>query len=398
MPRPLSGIKVLDFTTLLPGPYATQLLADMGAEVLRVEAPMRPDLIRAMQPQISNTDNGSTSAAHATLNRNKLSIALDLKREQAKDIIYTLIADYDIIVEQFRPGVMQRLGLGYNDLAAINPALIYCSITGYGQTGPLCDRTGHDINYLALSGLASFSGRKETGPVLSGTQIADLAGGSHHAVMGIQAAVIQRFATGKGQHIDISMSDATLALTTIFGANYLAGGKTPGLSTEILNGGIFYGYYQTSDGRYFSVGSIEPQFVQLLFAAIDKPEWLERAKDISPEAQTQLTQDIAEVFATKSFVQWQTCFAKYNACIEPVLTLDEVKQHPHFHERNMFVEVPHGSGVSLTQIGSPLKFSASAPEYRHTGSNQGADTSRILLKYGFSKKDITQLRKEKIIF
>ena len=197
---PLTGLKVLDFSTLLPGPYATQMLADMGAEVLRVEAPGRYDMMRDVEPKI----NGA-SCAHGSVNRNKRSLALDLKHPEAGNIIRKLLADYDIVVEQFRPGVMKRLGLDYDSLAATNPRLIYCSITGYGQTGPLKDRAGHDINYLSLAGLASFSGRKETGPVLSGTQIADVGGGSHHAVMGILAAVIQRHTTGKGQYIDISV-------------------------------------------------------------------------------------------------------------------------------------------------------------------------------------------------
>lgn len=202
MSLPLAGLKILDFTTLLPGPYATQLLADMGAEVLRVESPTRPDLVKLMPPFVGDK-SCRVSAAHATLNRNKQSISIDLKHEDAKEIIHKLVREYDVVIEQFRPGVMQRLGLDYNSLKKIQQKLIYCSITGYGQTGPLKDRAGHDINYLALSGLASFSGRKETGPVLSGTQIADIAGGSHHAVMAIMAAHIQRMTTNEGQYLDI---------------------------------------------------------------------------------------------------------------------------------------------------------------------------------------------------
>ena len=216
MTQPLKGLKVLDFSTLLPGPYATQLLADMGAEVLRVESPTRPDLLKVMPPYVGK-GKAKVSAAHATINRNKKSIAIDLKHESAKAIVERLLSEYDIVVEQFRPGVMARLGLDYDALKQKQGKLIYCSITGYGQSGPYRDRAGHDINYLALSGLASYAGRRDTGPILSSTQIADIAGGSHHAVMAILAAVIERQVSGEGQYLDISMSDAALALSTMYG-------------------------------------------------------------------------------------------------------------------------------------------------------------------------------------
>ena len=207
MTGPLTSLKVLDFSTLLPGPYASMMLADMGAEILRVESPSRLDLVRFLPPM-----DGDTSASHAFLNRGKRSLALDLKKEGAVDIIKALIKEYDVVLEQFRPGVMDRLGLGYAVLSELNPSLIYCSITGYGQTGPYKSRAGHDINYLALSGVSSYSGRKGERPPPLGVQVADVAGGSHHAVMGILAAVINRQQTGKGQFVDVSMTDAAFAM------------------------------------------------------------------------------------------------------------------------------------------------------------------------------------------
>lgn len=190
---PLASLKVLDFSTLLPGPFASLLLADMGAEVLRIESPTRMDLLRVLPPH----DQG-VSASHAYLNRNKRSLALDLKQPEALEVIKQLLQDHDIVLEQFRPGVMDRLGLGYEDLKAINPKLIYVSITGYGQTGPYKDRAGHDINYLALAGLSSYTGRADSGPVPLGMQVADVAGGSLHGVIGLLAAVIARQQTGQG--------------------------------------------------------------------------------------------------------------------------------------------------------------------------------------------------------
>jgi len=271
MSKPLRQLKVLDFSTLLPGPYATMMMADMGADILRIEAIDRSDLVKTFKPNLKGI-----SFAYLTLNRNKQAIGLDLKQAEAINIVKKLIKEYDVIIEQFRPGVMAKLGLGYEVLKAINPKLIYCSITGYGQDGCYKNRAGHDINYLALSGLASYSGTQKTGPVLSGTQIADIAGGSHHAVMGVLAAVIQRGSSGQGQHIDISMTDAAFALNGIFGAGAVGTDIDPKLGEMLLNGGGFYDYYLTSDNRYLSVGSLEPKFAKLFFENIGHAKWLSR--------------------------------------------------------------------------------------------------------------------------
>ena len=218
MDAALKGLKVLDFSTLLPGPFATLYLADLGAEVIHVESPSRPDLIRIFPPYA----NGQATS-HSYLNRNKKSIALDLKDPQNIELIKSKIADFDIVVEQFRPEVMKRLGLDYPTLAKINPRLIYCSITGYGQTGLYKDKAGHDINYLALSGIVGHSGRQDSGPPPMGIQIADIAGGSLHAVIAILSAVIERQRSGQGQYIDISMTDCVATLNSMAAAAVLAG-------------------------------------------------------------------------------------------------------------------------------------------------------------------------------
>jgi alpha-methylacyl-CoA racemase len=258
MTTPLTSLKILDFSTLLPGPFASMLLADMGADVVRVEAPHRADLVRMMPPF-----DGAISGWHGVLNRNKRSIGLDLKQPEAVEVVKRLVAadggGYDVVLEQFRPGVMARLGLGYDDLKAVNPGLIYCAITGYGQTGPYKDRAGHDNNYLALSGLMSHSGRQSSGPPPLGAQIADVGGGSLGAVMGILTAVIHRHVTGQGQMVDVSMLDMAIAWQAHVASHFLVGGETPQREGWMLNGGSFYDYYQTADGRYLSVGSLEPQ-------------------------------------------------------------------------------------------------------------------------------------------
>jgi len=386
MSLPLTGLKVLDFTTLLPGPYATQLLADMGAEVLRVEAPKRVDLLKHFPPKV-----GKVSAAHATINRNKRFIAIDLKHAQAKSIITKLVQEYDIVIEQFRPGVMQRLGLDYASLSTDQPSLIYCSVTGYGQTGPLKDRAGHDINYLALSGLASFSGRPETGPVLSGTQIADLAGGSHHAVMAILAAVIERSRTGEGQYLDISMSDAALALSTMFAANTLAGGACPTLGSEFLNGGLFYDYYQTADGRYLSIGGLEPVFASGMLNVLGLNDWMSKIADARPAVQSELRAVLQAKFKAETFAHWQAVFEKLDVCIEPVLGLDEALVHPHFDARDMIGSAIDTEGNEIPQLNSALPFRGT--QGHQAGKPLGADTEAVLESIGYAHDQITQLKK-----
>lgn len=386
---PLEGIKILDFTTLLPGPYATQLLADMGAEVLRIEAPNRPDLLKYMPPMV-----GKVSAAHATINRNKKSLAIDLKHKEAKSIVHDLLKEYDVVIEQFRPGVMSKLGLGYEDLKAVQPKIIYCSVTGYGQTGPMKDKAGHDINYLALSGLASYSGREETGPVLSATQIADIAGGSHHAVMAILAAVIQRLKTQQGQYLDISMSDAALALNTMFGAGATATGKSPEYGQEMLNGGLFYDYYQTADKRYLSIGSLEPVFAIGLLKQLGLESYQSMLSDQRLETQKKLKKAISEVIKEQSFDHWRVVFAELDLCVEPVLSVSEAIDHPHFKSRGMLSVAMDQNGVEIKQINSPLPFKRPLP-YR-SGSNLGAESKEVLSTF-YEQDKINNLISQKCI-
>ena len=253
MNAPLQQLKILDFSTLLPGPYATMMLADMGAEVLRIEAPNRPELTRLLPP----FDSDGISAGQGLLGRNKRSLGLNLKAEGAVEIVKKLIVEqgYDIIVEQSRPGVMTRLGVGFKALKAVCPQLIYCSLTGYGQTGPYRDRAGHDLNYLALSGMLAQHGRATGGaPPPLPTQVADIGGGSLHLVIGLLPAVIRRTATGEGGHVDVSMHDGSLAWNSMELANLLVGDEAPAPEAMGLNGGTFYELYEPKDGRLLTVG------------------------------------------------------------------------------------------------------------------------------------------------
>lgn len=390
MSGPLASLKVLDFSTLLPGPFASLMLADMGAEVLRIESPTRMDLLRVLPPQ----DRG-TSASHAYLNRNKRSLALDLKRAQALEIVRELVKDYDIVLEQFRPGVMERLGLGYEALKAINPRLIYVSITGYGQTGPYKDRAGHDINYLALAGVASYTGRRDSGPLPLGVQLADVGGGSLHAVVGLLAAVIARQQSGVGQYLDVSMTDCSFSLNAMAGAGYLACGVEPERESHVLNGGSFYDYYRSRDGRWMAVGSLEPAFMQQLCEALGRPELA--AQGLKPEQQPALKQALQVEFEKRSFQQLCELFAGVDACVEPVLTLSEAVAHPQLKARALVSQVPRGDGSSQAQIACPLKFSEGLPAPRHIGVAVGAHSDEVLAELGLSPQRISELRSSKVI-
>jgi crotonobetainyl-CoA:carnitine CoA-transferase CaiB-like acyl-CoA transferase len=387
MKGPLSSLKILDFSTLLPGPFASLLLADMGAEVLRVESPTRMDLVRLLPPH-----DGGQSTSHAYLNRNKRSIALDLKRPEAVEIVGRLVKEYDIVLEQFRPGVMDKLGVGYEALKAINPKLIYVSITGYGQTGPYRDRAGHDINYLALAGVASYTGRKDTGPLPLGVQLADIAGGSLHGVMGLLAAVIHRQQTGEGQQVDISMTDCAFSLNGMAGAGYLACGVEPGMETQALNGGSFYDYYRTRDGRWFSVGSLEPQFMQQFCAAIGRPELATRGLSPKAEDQRLLKREIAIEFEKRDFADWCERFAAVDACVEPMLPLSEAVEHPQIQARGLVTEVPRGDGRSQRQMACPIRFSAGLPAPKHIGVAAGAHSAEVLAELGYSDEQVAALK------
>jgi len=392
MKGPLSSLKILDFSTLLPGPFASLLLADMGAEVLRVESPSRLDLVRVLPPY-----DGGISASHAYLNRNKRGIALDLKRPEALEVVKQLVLEYDIVLEQFRPGVMDKLGLGYEALRAINPRLIYVSITGYGQTGPYKERAGHDINYLALTGLASYTGRRDTGPLPLGVQLADVAGGSLHGALGLLAAVIQRQQTGEGQQVDVSMSDCAFSLHAMAGAGYLACGVEPQMEALLLNGGSFYDYYRTRDGRWFSVGSLEPQFMQQFCAAIGRPELVARGLSANPEEQHALKREIEIEFEKRDFADWCELFAAVDACVEPMLPLAEAIEHPQIQARGLVVEVPRDGQAPQKQLACPLKFSSGLPAPRHIGAPLGAHTEEVLRSLGYSTEQIAALKSAQVI-
>ena len=385
----LSDLKILDFSALLPGPYASLLLADMGAEVIKISAKDRPDMVAESAPFVAGTE---TSANQAWLGRNKKNLFLNLKKPEAVEAVKKLVLEYDILLEQFRPGVMEKLGLGYETLRKVNPRLIYCSLTGYGQTGPLSHRAGHDINYLARSGTMALAGRRSTGPTLTNMQIADMAVGSMNAVIGILAAVHDRERTGRGQLVDVSMHDGMLPFHSMDGTAFLASGIEPEREGQRLNGGCLYDFYETKDGRYMSIGSLEPKFWAEFCRAIGRPEYIE--KTVWPEEVFPVKEDVRRIFKTRTQAEWMAVFEGRDVCVEPVLSLKEaLLEDAHVKEREMVVdvEVPLSGGQTVKQFGFPIKLSETPAQYRHGGYPLGYHTEEILKSLGYSEEEIREI-------
>jgi crotonobetainyl-CoA:carnitine CoA-transferase CaiB-like acyl-CoA transferase len=366
------------------------ILADMGAEVLRVISSSRPDLVSISPPYIPGTE---ISAAEGQLGRNKRLMTINLKAPRAIEIIHRLIDKYDILIEQFRPGVMAKFKLDYDSLKMVNPDIIYCSLTGYGQTGPMKSRAGHDIDYIARSGVASYSGSKEKGPILGGMQIADLAAGSNNAVMGILAAVIYRNSTGKGQHIDISMTDGMIAFTGYYGAGFLVDGKNLELEGGLTYGGSLYDYYRTKDGQYIAFGGLEPQFYTNFFKVINRPDLIPGG--VMPDNVYEVKKEIRTIILTKTKDEWMILFNATDACVEPVMTFSEVFSDALVKERGMVVEVPLPNGGTVRQVAFPIKFSESQPSYRRVGVSikSGTHTKEVCRELGYSENEIEEFER-----
>ena len=385
----LEGLKILDFSTLLPGPFATTMLADLGAEVLKISGPGKPDIVLDYPPFIEGT---TVSANQAWLGRNKKTMLLNLKKPGAVEVVKKLIMEYDIVMEQFRPGVMEKLGLGYEALAEINPRLIYCSLTGYGQTGPLSHRAGHDINYLARSGNMAQAGRAETGPVLTNMQVADVAVGSMNSVIGILAAVQYRNRTGKGQRVDIAMLDGLIPFNGMDGTAFLAAGKVPKREGERLNGGCMYDFYETKDGQYLSVGALEPKFWAEFCHCIGREDLIEGS--VWPEDVKAVKEVIRGILKEKTRDEWMAVFDGCDVCVEPVLSVQEaLLEDAHIRAREMVVEVelPLSDGKKVPQYGTAVKLSESPAQYRFVGYPVGYHTEAVLKALGCSDDAIESL-------
>ena len=369
----LQGIRVLDLSRLLPGPFLTMILADMGADVIKVEDPNLGDYMRAFPPA-----KGGVGGRYLAVNRGKRSMVLDLKQAAGRDALLAMVEKADVVVESFRPGVMAKLGLAYEVLAARNPKIIMCSISGYGQTGPYTHRAGHDLDYIALAGVLAMTGPARGGPQMPGVQIADLAGGALWSATAILGALVGRHRTGKGAHLDISMTEGALALVASELGNLDCGAK-PTRGVETLNGGLAcYGVYRTKDERYLAVGALEPKFWLALNAAIGRPPVAAELIG-SPADQARIRGELADIFLQKTAAEWHALLAPHDCCVEIVTELEELPSHPLHAAREVFFEIDGGPGVGpimqvRTPVGKPAKAS---PPPMH-----GEHTAEVLAEYG----------------
>ncbi len=386
MSGPLDDVTVLDLTRLQPGNYATMLLADLGADVVKVEEPGKGDYARWMGPMV-----GTSSAMHQVMNRNKRSVTLNLKTGAAYEIFLKLVATADIVIESFRPGVMDRLGLGYERLKKAKPDLIYAAITGFGQDGPYRVHVGHDINYIAIAGLLGTTGEPGGPPVLPSVQVADLSG-AMMAVVGVLAALHRRAVTGGGEFVDVAMMDAAVSWLALHLAGWFAGDGQLDRGAGFLNGGYpFYRVYRCADDRYLSVGAIEPQFWEALCNAIGLGELA--AEQFAQEPRRSEIHRILEVrFESKTRDEWMLAFAGIDACVAPVNDFEEMASDPQVAAREMILD-----GKALKQMGIPLKFAANPGSVRRPAPELGEHNAEIYEALGFDAGRMQSFKVEGVI-
>ena len=388
MTMALEGVKIIDLTRLGPGPYCTMLLADMGAEVIKIEAGggRASQTIESMEDEVAERRRVFNPEG-----RNKRSIVLNLKLDQAREVFYKLVKDADVVVEEFRPGVLKRLGVDYDTISKINPKVILCSITGYGQDGPYAQLPGHDINYMSVAGAQSMIGPRGGPPVMTFNLIGDYSGGSMQAALGITLALLARERTGRGQHVDISMTDGVVSLMHAEAAGYFDTGRIPTRGDLLVIGGApFYGVYETKDGKYVTIGALEPWFYSNLCELIERPDLLPYEWDITKW--DQLSEEFRKIFKTKDRDEWVELLRTKDVCVAPVYTVDEVFEDPQVLHRKMLVEMDHPTLGKVKQVGIGIKMSDTPGEVKSLAPAPGAHTDAILSDLGYDEKAIAALR------
>ncbi len=368
----LQGTVILDLTRLLPGAVATDWMRQFGAEVIKIEQPGIGDYARTLMTKGENPTFAAT-------NRGKRSIALDLKTAGGKQTLERLAAQADILIEGFRPDVMDRLGAGYESLRKVNPRLIYVSLTGYGPDGPYAALAGHDLNYLSLAGVLDLIGPAQGAPVVPGIQIADLAGGSMQAVIGMLLALQARQRTGEGQRVDISMTDGAAALLTVPLAAYRATGSVPRRGAEMLSGGLAcYSVYEAAGGTYVSVGALEAKFWATLCRELGVPELIEDHMKPEPR-QGEMKAVLAARFREKTAEEWFELLGRKECCVTPVRTVAEAAADPHF-QRGEIGAIPRMSATPAASADRPPKL--------------GENTDELLLRFDFGVEEVELLRSQ----
>jgi len=387
---PLSGVKVLDLSRLLPGGFCSLLLADFGADVVKVEDTGMGDYVRWSPPYYEGADDSAKGALFLALNRNKRSIRIDLKTHGGREVLLRLAKDADVLLESFRPGVLERLGVGYDTLRAANPGLVICAITGYGQDGPLRDRSGHDMNYLGLVGLLGLTGEPGGPPVQAAGQIADIGGGALMGAFGIMAALRHRDATGEGQVVDVSMADGALSWLAMVAARHFADGVVPqrgGL--ELAGALVCYRPYQCADG-WVTLGALEPKFWQAWCRGVGREDLISKPFE-QPGSAAHV--EVQSIFMERTRAQWEAFAGEHDCCVEPVLDLDEALSSELVRAREMVVEHDQpGATETIRLLGVPIKLSETPGDAaQRPGPALGEHTREVLGAAGFSAEEMASL-------
>jgi crotonobetainyl-CoA:carnitine CoA-transferase CaiB-like acyl-CoA transferase len=387
----LSGVRVLDLSLQLPGPFCTMMMADYGAEVVKIDEPSP----RARNPFAA--EDPGTGPLDRYLNRGKKSVTLNLKSAEGQEIFRKMAATADVVVEGFRPGVVKRLGVDYETLSAANPGLVYCSISGYGQTGPMRDVAGHDVNYLSYAGVLGLSGRPEDPPTLLPVQVGDVYGGSMMALSGILMALLSRQRTGKGAWIDISMTDGSVASLAIPASNLLGGGIPQERGALPLAGMLpCYDAYRCADGGYVSLGGLEPWFWKKLVTRLGREDF-DELQYAAGESAEGVRRDLQAIFLGKTRDEWIRLFEGEDVCISPVLSLDEAMSHPNTVARRMVVDVGSPLGGTEPQLGLPIKIAGEEERAPGRAPRLGEHDDPVLEELGYSGEEIAGLRARGVI-
>jgi alpha-methylacyl-CoA racemase len=390
MSLPLEGVRVLDLSRLLPGPFCSLLLADFGAEVIKVEDMGMGDYARWSPPYYEGAEETAKGALFLGLNRNKTSIRLNLKDERGREVLLRLVQEADVVLESFRPGVLDRLGVGYERMREVNPGIVYCAITGYGLDGPLRDRSGHDMNYLGLVGLLGLTGEADGPPVQAAGQIADVGGGGLMAAFGILAALRERDRSDEGQLVDVSMADGALSWLAMTAANFLADGEVPRRG-HIPLGGMFVCYrpYACADG-WVTLGALEPKFFRNFCVGTGREDLIDQ--QFQPPG-SDAHREIEAIFAARTRDEWAAFASEHDCCLEPVLELDEVLDSELVRAREMVVEIDQpGADRPVRQLGVPVKLSRTPGDPRRLpGPGLGEHTTAILSEAGYTDAEIAEL-------
>ena len=386
---PLAGVRVLDLSRLLPGGFCSLLLADFGAEVLKVEDTGMGDYLRWAPPYYDGAEESARSALYLALNRGKRSIRLNLKEEGGRDVLLRLARDYDVLLESFRPGVLDRLGVGYERVREANPRLVYCAITGYGQDGPYRGRSGHDMNYLGLVGLLGLTGEQGGPPVQPAGQIADVGGGALMAAFGILAALRERDRSGQGQLVDVSMSDGALSWLAMVAGRYFCDGEVPKRGELELAGGLLcYRPYACKDG-WVTLGALEPKFWQEWCHGVGREDLVERQLD-PPGSEAH--GEVERIFFERTRAEWEEFAAVHDCCLEPILDLDEALDSDLVRARDMVVELDQPGAGAVRQLGTPIKLARTPGGVRGPAPVLGEQTDEVLEELGYSRADTARLK------